>query len=142
MSYISCNDDNWHSYTLPKEDPKNILLTSTFFHWKSADFALPRNTDIDCIWTHNFYYLNVFESLTIFWINLVGILMMSAKLATVALVKIKTFYDESCDVIISVSNPTKRILSRDSNYFLNVDIWPKFRNSSITVREVILTLIL
>ena len=29
--------------------------------------------------------------------------MMSAKLATVALVKIKTFYDESCDVIISVS---------------------------------------
>ena len=25
-----------------------------FFHWKSASFATPRNTDKDCIWIHNF----------------------------------------------------------------------------------------
>ena len=24
---ISCNDETWHSYTLPKEDPKNISIT-------------------------------------------------------------------------------------------------------------------
>ena len=52
------------SYTLAKEDPKNIwitwhtswvLLTSAFFHRKSANFAISRNTDIDCILIHNFY---------------------------------------------------------------------------------------
>ena len=39
-SYISYNDDTWHNFTLPKEDPKNIqipwhtawvLLASAFF---------------------------------------------------------------------------------------------------------------
>ena len=24
LSHISCNDETWYSYTLPKEDPKNI----------------------------------------------------------------------------------------------------------------------
>ena len=51
------------SYTLPKEDPKNIwipwhtpfvLLTSAFFHSKSANFALSRNTAKNCILLHNF----------------------------------------------------------------------------------------
>ena len=31
-----------------------FLLTSTFFHRKSANFAISRNTDIDCILIHNF----------------------------------------------------------------------------------------
>ena len=48
---------------LPKEDRKNIwitwhtpwvLLTSAFFHRKSANFAISRHTDIDCILIHNF----------------------------------------------------------------------------------------
>ena len=43
-------------------DPKNIwitwhtpwvLLTSAFFHRKSANFVISRNTDIDCILVHN-----------------------------------------------------------------------------------------
>ena len=59
------------SYTLPKEDPKNIwitwhtpwvLLTSAFFHWKSANFAISRDTDIDCILIHNFYLFWLFLS--------------------------------------------------------------------------------
>ena len=33
-----------------------VLLTSAFFHWKSAIFAISRNTDIDCILVHNFYF--------------------------------------------------------------------------------------
>ena len=24
LSHISCNDETWHTYILPKEDPKNI----------------------------------------------------------------------------------------------------------------------
>ena len=61
--HISYNDEAWHSYTSPKEYPKSVwitwhtpwfLLTSAFFHWKSANFAMSRNTDIDCILIHNF----------------------------------------------------------------------------------------
>ena len=51
-------------YTSHKEDPKNIwttwhsfwvLLTSAFFHGKSANFAISQSTDIDCILIHNSY---------------------------------------------------------------------------------------
>ena len=31
-----------------------VLLASAFFHRKSANFAISRNTDIDCISIHNF----------------------------------------------------------------------------------------
>ena len=44
---------------------------------------------------------------------MVGILIMPAKLATVVLIKIKTFSYKGFDVIISVQNATKRNLSRD-----------------------------
>ena len=68
--------------------------------------------------------------------------MMSGKLATVGLFKIKAFWYKGCDLIISVHDAIKRILSPDSNHFVNVVMWPKFGNSSVTVREVIITLIL
>ena len=49
------------SCTLPKEEPKKninhtpcIVLTSAFFYRKSANFAISKNTDIDCILAHNF----------------------------------------------------------------------------------------
>ena len=32
-----------------------LLLTSAFFHRKSANFFISRNTDIDCILVHNFF---------------------------------------------------------------------------------------
>ena len=65
LSHISCNNKIWHSYNLTKEDPKNtsitwhtrwVLLTSAFFNRKSANFAISRNTDIDCISIHNFLF--------------------------------------------------------------------------------------
>ena len=46
------------------------------------------------------------------------------------------------DVIISVDDVTKEILSGDSNYILDVFMWPKFGNLSISMREVITTTIL
>ena len=73
---------------------------------------------------------------------MVTILMMSAKMATPGLLKIKVFWNKGYDVIISVHDVTNKILSRDSNYNVNVVMWPKFGNSSISVREVIITLIL
>ena len=68
--------------------------------------------------------------------------MMSAKMATPGLLKIKVFWNKGYDVIISVHDVTNKILSRDSNYNVNVVMWPKFGNSSISMRDVIIALIL
>ena len=67
---------------------------------------------------------------------------MSAKMATPGLLKIKVFWNKGYDVIISVNDVTNKILSRDSNYIVDVFMWPKFGNSSTGMREVITTLIL
>ena len=73
---------------------------------------------------------------------MVTILMMSAKMATLGLLKIKVFWNKGYDVIISVHDVTNKILSSDSNYIIDVVMWPKFGNSSISMREVIITSIL
>ena len=67
--------------------------------------------------------------------------MMSVKIATLGLLKIKFFEKKRYDVIISIYDVTNKILSRDSNYNVNVVIWPKFGNSSISVKQLIITLI-
>ena len=54
----------------------------------------------------------------------------------------KSFFEKKVDVIISVHDVTNKILSRDSNYNVNVVVWPKFGNSSISVKEVITTSLL
>ena len=64
---------------------------------------------------------------------------MSAKIATSDLLKIKIFWNKGYDVIIYVHDVTNKILSRDSNYIVDVVMWPKFGNSSISIREVIIT---
>ena len=61
------------------------------FRRKSENFAISRNTDIDCILTHNLILLIFLQSLNIVLINMVTILMMSAKMATPGLLKIKLF---------------------------------------------------
>ena len=63
--------------------------------------------------------------------------MMSAKMATPGLLKITVFWNKGYDVIISVDDVTNKILSRDSNYIVDVFMWPKFGNSSISMSEVI-----
>ena len=73
---------------------------------------------------------------------MVAILMMSVKIATLGLLKKKVFWKKDDDVIISVYEVTNKILSRDSNYIVEVIMWPKFGNSSISMREVIITSIL
>ena len=65
--------------------------------------------------------------------------MMSAKMATPGLFNITVFWNKVYDVIISVDDVTNKILSRDSNYIVDVFMWPKFDNCSISMREVITT---
>ena len=65
--------------------------------------------------------------------------MMSAKLATPGLFKIKTFWNKGYDVIILDYDVNNKILSRDSNYIVDVVMWPKIGNSSISIWEVITT---
>ena len=64
---------------------------------------------------------------------------MSVKLANPSLIKIKVFWRKGYDVIISVHDVNSKMLSRDSNYNVNVVMWAKFGNSRISVREVIKT---
>ena len=66
--------------------------------------------------------------------------MMSAKLATLDFFKIHVFWNKGYDVIISIHDFISKILSRDSNYILDVVMWPKF--GSISMREVIINSIL
>ena len=86
--------------------------------------------------------LTFLESLKISLIKKVIILMMSAKMATPALLKIKLFWNKGYGVIIYVHDVTNKILSHDSNLIVNVVMWPKFDSSSISAREVIIISIL
>ena len=70
---------------------------------------------------------------------MVTILMMSAKITTPGLLKIRVFWNNGYDVIISVHDVTNKILSRNSNYIIDVVMWPKFGNCSICMRKVIIT---
>ena len=69
---------------------------------------------------------------------MVTILMMSAKLVTLDLLKIKIFENKGYDVIIPDYIVTNKILSGESNYMVDVVMFPKFGNS----REVIIMSIL
>ena len=73
---------------------------------------------------------------------MVTILMISAKMVTLGFLNIKAFWKKGNDVIISVHEVTNKILSRDLNHIVAVVMWPKFGNSSISMREIIITSIL
>ena len=68
--------------------------------------------------------------------------MMTAKLITLSLSRIKVFWNKGYGFIISVHDINNKILLGDSNYIVVVVTWPKFGNSSISMAEVIITSIL
>ena len=51
---------------------------------------------------------------------MVTILMMSAKMATLSLPKIKVFRNKGCDVIISVFDIINKNVSHDINFIVDV----------------------
>ena len=59
---------------------------------------------------------------------MVEILMMSAKLVTLGLLKIEVFWNKGYEVIIFVHDVTNKILSPNSNYIVDGVMWPKFGN--------------
>ena len=69
---------------------------------------------------------------------------MSTKMTKLGLLKIKVNSNNSYDVIISVHDVINKILFLlwESNYIVGVAMWSKFGNSSISMREVIITSIL
>ena len=90
------------------EDPKNIwmrwyipsvLLTSAFFIGNQR-ILLYQEIQIYAFWYITSNSFDFFESLKIFFINTVAILMMSVKLATQVLLKIKIFQNKDYDVIV------------------------------------------
>ena len=70
---------------------------------------------------------------------MVTILMMSAKLATPDLLKIKIFRNKGYDVMIPDYDVTNKILLRDPYDIVPVVMWPEFGSSSISMWEVIIT---
>ena len=64
---------------------------------------------------------------------MVTILMMSAKIATLDLVKIKVFWNKGYDITISVFDNNNEILSPDSNYIVDVVMLSKLGNSIIPI---------
>ena len=86
--------------------------------------------------------LTVFESLKVFLRPVAAILMMSAKLATLGYLKTKVFWNKGYDIMIFVNDVTSKMLFLKSNYIVHVVMWPKFGNSSISMREIIITSIL
>ena len=63
-------------------------------------------------------------------------------MATLGLPEIKVFSSESYDVLISVFDVTNKTLSCDSNHIVDAVGWQSFGNSSISMREAIIALIL
>ena len=67
---------------------------------------------------------------------------MSAKLATPGCLKINIFQYKCYGVIIIEYDVTNKILSHDSNYIVDLVLWPKFGNSNISIRAAIITSVL
>ena len=65
-----------------------------------------------------------------------------AKMATPGFLETKVFWNKGYGVVIFFHDVTNKFLSRNSNYIVDVVMWPKFGNSTISMREVIITSIL
>ena len=92
--------------------------------------------------TYFLILLTFFESLKTILINMVAILMMSAKVATLGLLKKKMFWNNGYGIITSFHDITNKIFSGESNHIVGGIMCPKSGNSSISMREVIITSIL
>ena len=142
---------NLASYTWPKEDPKNYInLVTHPLSFADVGTFSPGITKFCYIKKYRYrlhvdtWFLILFtfhESLRIVLINMVTILLISARMATPGLLKVKVFWNKDYDVIVSGHDVTNKILSLNSNYIVDVAI-VFFGNSSISMRRVIMTSIL
>ena len=120
----------------------NLLISAdiSIFSSEISKFCYIRKYRYRLHFSISFLILLIFfESLKIFLKNIVKILMMSAKLATPGLLNIKIFRNKGYDVIILDYDINNKILSHGLNHIVDMVKWPKFGNSSFSMREVIIS---
>ena len=88
------------------------------------------------------FFLTIMVFLKVVLIHVILILMMLVKFATLGFLEKQVFWNKVYDIIMWVCEVVNKILLRDSNYIASKTLGPKFGNSSISVKEVIITLIL
>ena len=66
--------------------------------------------------------------------SIIIILVISAKMATLALPKINVVWNKGYEVIIFPHGVSNQILSRESSYIKDLFMWTNFGNSSISLR--------
>ena len=121
---------------------KNIwIMSPPEFYW-NQQILLYQKKDTLHFGSWFLILLTFLESLKIYLINLVIIWMMSAKMATPGLLKMRVFWTKGYDAIFPVYGVTNKILSHDSNYVVDMFMWSMFCNSTISMRKVITTSIL
>ena len=95
LKYVLHILQSWHLAVIPylkKIQTFRVLLTSAFFTENQQNLQYQEIT-ILIAFEHIIYNsFNFFLSLKVFLINMVGILMMSAKLVTIGLLKIEVFW--------------------------------------------------
>ena len=65
--------------------------------------------------------------------------MVSAKLATLGLLRIIVFWNKGYVVIVSVHDAANKFFSRNSKHPVDVAMWPKFGNFGFFIKEVVIT---
>ena len=136
LSHISYIDETWHSNTLPKKEPKNIWIM-WHTHWVfltsvgTSEFCYIKKYMYKLHFDKKFLILLTFlESLKTVFIKKLQFWWCQQKRLPQTFLK---FWNEDYDV-------SNKILSRDSNYIVDVIMWPKFGNFSISMREVTIIL--
>ena len=121
-----------------REAPLEFCLCQHFFT-ENQQILLYQEIQIQIA----FWYI-ISNSFKFYWvlkivlINMVTVLMMSAKMTTPGLRIIKVLWKKGYDVMISVNDVTNKTLLRDSSYIVDVVMWTKFGNSSISTSEFII----
>ena len=73
---------------------------------------------------------------------MVTVLRISSEIATLGLFKLEIFWNNGYEIITLVHDDTNKLFLDQSNHIVDVIMWPKFGNSGISMREVIITSIL
>ena len=151
VSHISYNDETWQLYLTQRRSKKYMSYVT--YSLSSADISIfsPGIDKFSYIKKYRYrlhfntlflFILTFLESLQIVIINMVNILIMCANMVTPSLLKIMVVWNKGYCIIYSVYDVTNKNLSHNANYIVDVIMWPKFGNSSICTREVIITSII
>ena len=139
LSHIPYNDETWYSCTLPERESETYKRETNALSCSDSSIFSSDVRKLCYIKKYRYrlhLWYKISNSFNWLWVvkdianKIVTILIRSAKLATAGLLKIKTFWNKYYEVIICKYDVTNKIVSSDSNYVVDVVMWPKFSNSS------------